>query len=146
MLRLQIHVCGTLCGLQAPSLKFASSLISTKWMFSLSSFSSSGDEREEGSHCIQWQPSIFIFYSGLTLGSQFHINAATLTITNTFMRSSQRLVRKRGQLLIIKRYLFWSCGKLNSLYIWPFFYISMPSGKHLKQREWKKNTQHLHFL
>ena len=113
---LQIHVCNP-CGLWAPSFKFASSLISAKWRFFFL-LPQLGRYREEGSHCIQWEPSIFIFYSRVTSSPPQHINAATLTITSAFMCPSQRSLGKEGQLLIIKRYLFGSCGALNSSYTW----------------------------
>jgi len=92
-------------------------------------------EREEGSDCIQWEPSIFIFYSRVTLGPPPHINAATHTITNAFMCLRQRSVGKEGQLLIIKRYLFGSCGVLNSSYIWPFFCHISKSPAHVVQQQ-----------
>lgn len=129
---LQIHVCNP-CGLQAPSFKFASSLISAKWRFFSPLFPSLGDtssERERGRKSL-YSMRAFHFYflqplhirppSRSHTHTHTHINAATLTITNTFMCTSQWSVGKEGQLLIIKRYLFWSCGVLNSSYTWHFF-------------------------
>lgn len=119
---LQIHVCNP-CGLQAPSFKFASSLISAKWTFSFSSFPAWAIQAvRERKEVIVFNESLpFLFFTAAShLPPPPHINAATLTITNPFMCSSQRLVGKEGQLLIIKRYLFWSCRVLNSSYTWQF--------------------------
>lgn len=86
-------------------------------------FPSLGNSARERKEMIVFNESLpFLFFTAASHWvPPLHINAATHTITNAFMCLRQRSVGKEGQLLIIKRYLFGSCGVLNSSYIWPFF-------------------------
>lgn len=115
MSRLQIHVCNP-CGLQAPSFQSVSSLISAKWRLLFSSLTLLGRLKQpyrEGKEVIEFNESLpFLVFTVLPL--TFHINAATLTITNAFMCLSEQLVGKEDRLLITEWHLFRSCGVLNS--------------------------------
>lgn len=122
---LQIHVCNP-CGLQAPSFKFASSLISAKWrfFFLLPSLSDIGSERERGRKSL-YSMRAFHFYF---LQPRHIRSPPTHTHSNSYNYQSFHVSQsavggKEGQLLIIKRHLFWSCGVLNSSYTWHFFAI-----------------------
>lgn len=127
---LQIHVCNP-CGLQTPSFKFASSLISAKWRFFSPRLPQLGRYGEhERKEVIVFNESLpyFFFYNRVTFRPPPPLPTpstliASLTVTNAFMCPSQRSVAKQGQLLIIKRYLFGSCRVLNSSSTWHFFVI-----------------------
>lgn len=122
MSRLQIHVCN-LCSLQAPSFQFASSLITAKWIFFPLSHNlgNAGSEKERKEVIVLNESLPFLFFTAPP--PPLHINGATLTITNAFMCPSQWSLGKKGQLLVIKRYLFGSCGVLESPYTWHFIVI-----------------------
>lgn len=123
---LQIHVCNP-CGLQAPSFKFAFSLISAKWRFFFSLFPSLGDtgsERERKEVIVFNESLPFLFFTAASHSVPPPTHKRSNSYNYQRFHVSQSAVGgKEGQLLIIKRHLFWSCGVLNSSYTWHFFAI-----------------------
>lgn len=107
------------CGLRtAPphTVKLASSLISAKWIFF--NLFPHYSERKEGSQS-SYSMKAFHFY--FLQRARTHTHTDTFTVTNAFMCPSMRSEGKRGQLRIIKRYLFGSCRRRHSSCTWHFF-------------------------